>query len=606
MPYAPGPHAQEGRADTLVRPSAGQIIGVANMEDGISHSTHSAMFIPSSRRGPRSLSFTAGVSDSALFDGSNQFGSRAVHSSSGNQWMTHPPSGKAIDAQNNGFTAGSRSMMDTDAETLSGREIRTQPPTDEAMTTWHSSEVQGYGSVQATLLLQTSCLPAASLCEIDNSCKCTQPENALKERVEKRVADIRARKKIMESLATHVIHNIPQCKFIGFEGLIACGFSKRDSDLLILDDNAWKDADYDWIDTFLNSLPNFVRNNTNFLDRVRTAINDGNISSRVEFEAKIENLNLPTGCVILLQKFFQKPEPELNFDPTGTVTSGSSHAQMSPINETISVSAQNDAAVSASELAIGDNDEDLPDHDNTPKADELLVTEMKALSCGQRPVRAQSQEELERSGSQVSHHACPAQSAAVTSAGMVSSSFAPDVLIGAQNLYSLTETAKSSESDKLLVVAALEGLGTIALTPQGPKCAGGFLEAWYQQRSRDISTASLKDPLVSGNKGLGPQWQRFSAVLRCFPNLGGAFEGVSGTMAPMAQVTIQAAIVQGLVEAVTVSKIERPELELNFLDLGCSSGHVLACAATLDFLQKFTVWIFPGIKVFYWIISKYS
>ena len=210
MPYAPGPLAKEGRAATLVRPSAGQNIGVANNDVGISHSTHSAMFIPSSKGGPQSLSFTAGVSDSASFDGSNQFGSRAVHSSSGNQWMTHPPSGKAIDAQNNGFTPGSCSMMDTGAENLSLPEIRTQPPTDKAMTTVHSSEFQGYGSGQAPLLLQTSCLPAASLCAIDNSCA----QNALTERVEKRVAAIGARERIMELLATHMIHNIPQCEFM--------------------------------------------------------------------------------------------------------------------------------------------------------------------------------------------------------------------------------------------------------------------------------------------------------------------------------------------------------------------------------------------------------
>ena len=578
MPYVPDPLVQEGRAATLVRPSvpAVQIIGVANIEDAISHSTHSTMFIPSSRTEPQSLSFTAGVSGSASFDGSNQFGSRAVHASSGNQWMTHPPSGKAIDAQNNGFTPGSHSMMDTDAETLSGSEIRTQPPTDEAMTTLHLSEVQGYGSGQATLLLQTSCLPAASLCEIENSCA----QIALKERVEKRVADIKARNRIMELLATHLIHNIPQCKFMGFEGLMGCGFSKRDSELLILDDNAWMDTDYDWIDTFLNTLPDFILVNTNFLDRVRTAINDGNISSRVEFEEKVENLNLPPGCVILLQKCFQKPEPELNFDPT--VTSGSSHAQMSSIHDTTSVSASNDAAVSAREFPIGDNDDDLPDHDNTSDEEEYLDTAIKALSCGQPPGRAQNQEE--GSGSQVSHHTCPPQSD--SSAGLVSSNFASDVMIGAQNLgslFSLSETAKSSESDKESVEAALEGLGTRGRTPQGPKSAGGFLEAWYQQRCREISAASLRVPSVSRKGGLGPLWYLFSAVLRCFPNFGGAVEGVSGTMAPISQVTIQAAIVQGLVKAVTVSKIEHMDLKFDFIDLGCSSGHALACAATLDF-----------------------
>ena len=61
----------------------------------------------------------------------------------------------------------------------------------------------------------------------------------------------------------------------------------------------------------------------------------------------------------------------------------------------------------------------------------------------------------------------------------------------------------------------------------------------------------------------------FLAVNRQFPELSSTSIGAAGTMRPAAKIKILSEIAQS----------EQGETKYDFVDLGCSSGHVLACAA---------------------------
>jgi hypothetical protein len=70
-------------------------------------------------------------------------------------------------------------------------------------------------------------------------------------------------------------------------------------------------------------------------------------------------------------------------------------------------------------------------------------------------------------------------------------------------------------------------------------------------------------------------------VNKCFPDFSANIEGVSGTMTPRAKVQILSEIDQAGMK----SKREQGEMEYDFVDLGCSSGHTLACAVISGFFK---------------------
>ena len=244
-------------------------------------------------------------------------GSLEVFTSSRDQQMTHPSSGKAVEAQLNISSPGSRGLMDLAAETLTEQQNHTQlqhlSSDDVAMMSSHSSAMQGYGCGQANSLLQTSqpssYLPEAGLFTIHDD---------LTQHVKQRAGSHDC-EKILEKLSNQLIDSIELCEYFGIGALVQIGFLQSESELLVLDDNAWGNRHDDWLESIMNSLPACVLSNTALSKAIKTAVREGNISSRDEFVQKFKSLNLNKAAVTILSKIL---------DPTASKMRGGQRSRI--------------------------------------------------------------------------------------------------------------------------------------------------------------------------------------------------------------------------------------------------------------------------------------
>jgi hypothetical protein len=316
------------------------------------------------------------------------------------------------------------------------------------------------------------------------------------------------------------------------------------------------------------SLPACVRTNTAFSQSIKTAIVEGNISSRDEFVQEFKELNLPEASVSMLSKLFdQECRSELELDRQ--ITSGLQDAQTSQRHVSSSVQVSNVGAASASEGTEA-NDHNM---EFLKGEDQLLVSKSMCL--------------------QVSYHDSPAQSAEDTCASIIHSHSDSGALMGAQNLMVLySGSAKSAQTDKEFSEEELAAVGSEGITQQSSKSARGPLDAGQEQISNEIPSAiptakGMLSDAVSDSPTTSVDLQKlFAAVNMLFLDFSANLEGVSGTMTPRAKVQILSEIDQAF-KAGMKSKCEQGKIEYDFVDLGCSSGHTLACAAISGFFEEF-------------------
>jgi hypothetical protein len=259
-----------------------------------------------------------------------------VFTSSGDQELSRSASGTAIDAQLNCFSPGRRSMIDTDANTLSSHQNHL-PPLPQRV------------PIRSNDLPTTSSHSSASVYTLDH---------ALRTRVELREANSRNRDKIFERVTSQLITNIEIC-----------------------DDNAWANRHADWLESVLMSLPSCVA--PVYSEHIKTAIRKANITCRDQFVQRFRDMNLPRAVVVVLSKILSNLDTEcrsnLNFDRK--IILESQDAQTLQIHESNSFHGSNDAAA-ATAVAVGVSE--VSEVDNHGTDDKESDEERSIADEGQR------------------------------------------------------------------------------------------------------------------------------------------------------------------------------------------------------------------------------